>query len=81
MHNRSTRTGTADTTLDSSTPAPLALRPREAAAALGIGQRLLWDLTAPRGSIPSVKIGCCVLYPVPMLQAWLAAEAGKTVRP
>ena len=52
-------------------PTALALRPREAAKALGISERLLWSLTAPRGSIPAVRIGTCVVYPVAGLQAWL----------
>lgn len=61
----------------------LALRPREAAKALGIGARTLWGLTAPRGPIPCIRIGHgkrqTVLYPVASLQAWLSQqpEAGK----
>lgn len=51
-------------------PPRLALRPKEAAVALGIGERLLWELTN-RGEIPSVKIGRCVTYPIAALQAWL----------
>jgi hypothetical protein len=64
-------------------PAPLALRPREAAKALGISTRTLWQLTAPRGPIPCVRIGPgrrrSVLYPVVKLQAWLAggSEGGS----
>jgi len=49
---------------------PLALRPREAARALGIGERLLWSETNA-GRIPCVRIGRAVIYPVAMLQAWL----------
>ncbi|MCK6486691.1 MAG: helix-turn-helix domain-containing protein [Phycisphaerae bacterium] len=61
----------------------LALRPREAAEALGISARTLWKLTAPRGPIPCLRIGRgkrrTVLYPVADLQAWLSrqAEAAK----
>lgn len=61
----------------------LALRPREAAKALGISARTLWGLTAPRGPIPCLRIGHgkrrTVLYPTADLQAWLSrqAEAGK----
>lgn len=58
---------------------PLALRPREAAKALGISARTLWGLTAPRGPIPCVRVGSgkrqSVLYPVAMLDAWLARNA------
>lgn len=50
---------------------PLALRPREAAKVLGIGQRKLWDLTHPRGPIPCVRLGVCVLYPYRLLQEML----------
>jgi hypothetical protein len=61
----------------------LALRPREAAKALGISARTLWGLSAPRGPIPCVRVGSgrrqVVLYPLPDLQAWLSrqVEAGK----
>jgi hypothetical protein len=61
----------------------LALRPRDAAKALGISARTLWGLSAPRGPIPCLRIGHgkrqTVLYPVADLQAWLRrqAEAGK----
>ena len=61
----------------------LALRPCEAAKALGISPRTLWGLTAPRGPIPCLRIGHgkrrTVLYPVADLQAWLSrqTEAAK----
>ena len=60
------------------TPTALALRPREAAKALGISERMLWSLTAPRGMIQSVRVGSCVLYPVTGLQAWLDRQAQAT---
>jgi hypothetical protein len=67
------------TTAPGSAPAvpstALALRPRDAAKALGISERMLWSLTAPRGAIPAVRIGTCVLYPVTGLQAWLDRQA------
>lgn len=55
----------------------LALRPKEAARALGIGQRKLWALTQPRGPIPCVRVGVCVLYPVAALEAWLTKQGGE----
>lgn len=59
----------------------LALRPREAAKALGISERTLWGLTTPRGPIPCVRIGQgkrqTVLYPVVELQAWLRRQADE----
>jgi hypothetical protein len=54
---------------------PLALRPRDAALALGISERLLWDWTHTEG-VPHVRIGNVVLYPVEVLKNWLAAKAG-----
>lgn len=65
----------ASNTPPKATPAPLALRPKDAAKALGIGQRKLWELSQPRGPIPCVRVGCCVLYPYHLLQAWLAQQA------
>ena len=55
-------------------PPRLALRPREAAAALGIGVRKLWELTN-RGEIPCVRCGRAVIYPVGELERWLSARA------
>jgi len=60
------------------TPPPLALRPKDAARALGIGQRKLWELTAPRGPIPCARVGCCVLYPVDALRGWLVEQASTS---
>lgn len=57
---------------------PIALRPREAAKALGISPRLLWQLTHD-GAIPCVRVGSgrrrAVLYPMAELQAWLSQQA------
>ena len=61
-----------------SVQSPLALRPREAAKALGISPRLLWQLTHD-GHIPCVRVGSgkrrTVLYPTANLQAWLSQQA------
>jgi excisionase family DNA binding protein len=61
---------------------PLALRPREAAKALGVSPRLLWQLTKD-GRIPCVRIGgtkrTTVLYPIEVLRAWLSRKASTTV--
>jgi excisionase family DNA binding protein len=61
------------------TPAPLALRPKDAAKALGIGERKLWELTKG-GVIPHIKIGTATLYPVDELRAWLSEQARKGCR-
>lgn len=60
-------------------PAPcLALRPKEAAKALGIGARKLWEITADRDSgIPHIRFGTAVVYPVAELERWLAEQAAK----
>lgn len=57
---------------------PLALRPREAATALGISERTLFAWTNdPNSGIPVIRIGNVVLYPVREAQDWLAAQAKK----
>lgn len=53
----------------------LGLRPKDAAKALGIGERKLWELTAdPTSGIPHVRLGKAIIYPVAELQQWLAAQ-------
>ena len=55
---------------------PKHLRPREAAKALGIGERKLWEITADQTSdIPHVRLGKAVVYPIRELQDWLARQA------
>lgn len=61
-------------------PRPLSLRPKEAAKAIGIGERLLWSLTN-QGLIPHRRVGRCILYSVAELEKWLADEADKGSRP
>lgn len=51
---------------------PLALRPKEAAEALGISERLLLDWTHEHG-VPCVRLGRVVLYPVDLVRDWLNA--------
>lgn len=59
--------------------AALALRHREAAKALGISERLLWQL-AHDGAIPCKRVGLgkrqTVLYPVAAIQEWLSQRDG-----
>lgn len=52
----------------------LAMRPREAAKALGISERLLWDWTN-RGKVPHIRVGKAILYPVDVLRRWLDEQA------
>jgi excisionase family DNA binding protein len=60
-------------------PTALALRPRQAAAALGISERTLWAWTK-RGEIPHVRLGRMVLYPVAELRTWLSERAEGRAR-
>jgi excisionase family DNA binding protein len=53
--------------------AALLLRSRDAARALAIGERKLWELTK-RNLIPCVRIGRSVRYSLPDLQAWIEAQ-------
>jgi len=73
--DRTTAPGSAPAVASTALHSALALRPREAAKALGISERMLWSLTAPRGTVPAIRIGTCVLYPVAGLQAWLDRQA------
>ncbi len=50
----------------------LALRAREAAAALGISERKLRDLSP---YLPTVRLGGVLLYPVEGVRKWLQTEA------
>ena len=68
---------TMKTANDQATPV-LALRPREAAEALGISPRLLFTWTKD-GVIPAVKVGRTVLYSTIELQAWLSRQAEANV--
>lgn len=54
-------------------PAQLSLRPREAAAALGISEKSLERLTKA-GEITSVLAGRCRLYEIDELKAYLASR-------
>jgi len=52
----------------------LGLRPKEAARALGIGTRLLWEKTNCN-EIPHVRVGKAIVYPVEQLREYLARQA------
>jgi len=56
----------------------LLLTPREAAYRLGISPRHLWTLTAPRGPIPSVKLGRRVFYRPKDLEDFVADVARQS---
>ena len=52
----------------------LAMRPREAAKALGISERLLWEWT-DRKVVLHIRLGKAILYPVDSLRDWLRQAA------
>jgi excisionase family DNA binding protein len=58
----------------------LALRPREAAAMLGISGRTLWTWTKA-GLLPYVKIGRTLRYPADDLRRWISQQAARNVAP
>ena len=58
---------------------PLAVNAKEAAALLGVSQRLLWSLTNA-GQVPHVRLGRRVLYPVDELRKWLSEQASARPR-
>jgi excisionase family DNA binding protein len=63
------------------TPPPnrLTVNRKEAAAMLGISERLLWTWTNA-GQIPHVRIGARVLYPVESLRQWLEQQTSGNGR-
>jgi excisionase family DNA binding protein len=57
----------------------LALRPREAARLLGIGNNAIYTL-CHRADFPAVKVGCSTfIIPVDALRRWLDAQTGEGV--
>ena len=73
---RSANTGTSDATLNAGKPAPLVLRPKDAAKALGISERALWA-AANSGRIPVVRFGRSTRYDVRDLIAYIDAHKSK----
>ncbi len=58
-------------------PERLLISAREAAAALSICEKSLWNFTIPRGSIPSTRIGSRVLYSTISLRKWASEQETK----
>ncbi len=56
------------------------LTAKQAAAELSIGNRTLWTMTAPRGPLPSVRIGRAVRYDLDDLHAVIAQMRVKPRR-
>lgn len=52
------------------------LSARQAAALLGISERMLWTLTS-QGQVPCQRLGRRRLYPRPLLEAWAVEQAKR----
>lgn len=52
----------------------LSMRAREAAKAIGISERTLWQWTED-GYVPHIRRGKIILYPVDTLRDWLQHQA------
>jgi hypothetical protein len=65
--------------IDNRDMCPLALSPRDAARALSLSEKALWNLTQPRGPLPAAKIGRLVRYDIRDLQAFLDAMKATAV--
>jgi len=59
-------------------PVKLLLTPRQAAAALQLSERTLWELTR-RGEIKRIKINSCVRYDVKDLEAFIEGKKREGV--
>lgn len=68
---------TSTTTPDDHHDRRLALRPKEAAKMLGIGERKLWELTNT-SQIPHTKAGRAVIYSIDDLRQWLGNSKGTS---
>lgn len=53
---------------------PILLNPEQAAVALAISPRMLWQMTK-KGEIPCVRLGRSVRYSVTELRRWAAERA------
>lgn len=49
----------------------------EAARALGVCPKTLWNFSEPRGTIPSLKIGTRTLYDPRDIKKWIDAQKRK----
>ncbi|MEJ2705938.1 MAG: helix-turn-helix domain-containing protein [Sedimentisphaerales bacterium] len=58
----------------------LAMRAKEAAKAIGISERTLWQWTED-GYVPHIRRGKVVLYPVDALRDWLRGQAREGTKP
>ncbi|MCC6127396.1 MAG: helix-turn-helix domain-containing protein [Pirellulales bacterium] len=61
---------------NNSLPDALALRPREAAKALGVSEKTLWTWTHDN-AIPHIRMGRAILYPVDALRRWMDSKTAE----
>ena len=62
---------------ESSRPLRLALRPKEAAAALGVSERTLRQVLP---ELPHIRLGGSILIPVDCLREWLREGSEREAR-
>jgi excisionase family DNA binding protein len=55
---------------------PLLVDVKEAARLLGVSDRTVWSVTAPRGTLPCVRVGGRVLYSPDTLREWVRSQQG-----
>lgn len=53
----------------------------EAAEALGVSARHLWELSIRRREIPCVRVGRRIMYSPEALRAWIAAQQQSPLAP
>ena len=58
-------------------PVRLLLSPKEAAQALAISERTLWQM-GKDGVIASIRVGRSVRYPVAALERWIEEQVEKS---
>ena len=47
---------------------------KETAKILGVSERTVWAVTAPRGKLVSCKVGCRVLYSVKAIEKFIEQQ-------
>jgi hypothetical protein len=60
---------------DAGAVAPLLVNVKQAAALLGISERTLFSITAPRGDLPCAKVARCVRYRLSDLERFCEERA------
>jgi len=53
---------------------------KETAKILGVSERSVWAITAPRGKLVSCKIGCRVLYSQESIDRFIKQSESETIQ-